>query len=158
MDSAEPPPKVHVYERLCKASVKLCVKCLEGTTERSDSNRVRSARISAKRTMCLEGTTPQDMQFVHRKRRTAFQAELLQQFLPRTSSPVTIATLCSGFQAQTLHEYKRFVIREIRATYKVAIISTLCYSCIFVKFVGIKNRRIFTSLIWYPNLKTVCCL
>ena len=32
------------YECLCKASVKLCVKCLEGTTERSDSNRVRSAR------------------------------------------------------------------------------------------------------------------
>ena len=26
------------YECLCKASVKLCVKCLEGTTERSDSN------------------------------------------------------------------------------------------------------------------------
>ena len=90
------------YECLCKASVKLCVKCLEGTTERSDSNRVRSARISANCTMCLEGTTPQDMQFVHRKRRTAFQAELLQQFLPRTSSPVTIATLCSAFQALVL--------------------------------------------------------
>ena len=73
--------------------------CLEGTTERSDSNRVRSARIDGTRTMCLEGTTPQDMQFVHRKRRTAFQAELLQQFLPRTSSPVTIATLSSAFQA-----------------------------------------------------------
>ena len=94
------------YECLCKASVKLCVKCLEGTTERSDSNRVRSARIDGTRTMCLEGTTPQDMQFVHRKRRTAFQAELLQQFLPRTSSPVTIATLSSAFQAQTLHLYK----------------------------------------------------
>ena len=72
--------------------------------------------------MCLEGTTPQDMQFVHRKRRTAFQAELLQQFLPRTSSPVTIATLCSAFQAQTLHEYKRFVIREISATDQVAFL------------------------------------
>ena len=34
--------------------------CLEGTTERSDSNRVRSARIDGTRTMCLEGTTPQD--------------------------------------------------------------------------------------------------
>ena len=65
--------------------------CLEGTTERSDSNRVRSARISANCTMCLEGTTPQDMQFVHRKRRTAFQAELLQQFLPRTSSPALLS-------------------------------------------------------------------
>ena len=29
---------------------------------------------------------------------------------------------------------------KIRATYKVAIISTLCYSCIFVKFVGHKNN------------------
>ena len=28
-----------------KASVKLCVKCLEGTTERSDSNRGRSPRM-----------------------------------------------------------------------------------------------------------------
>ena len=59
--------------------------CLEGSTERSDSNRVRSARIGEPRTMCLEfsckraqsrtcsgyaecsrksrrsGTTPQDM-------------------------------------------------------------------------------------------------
>ena len=46
------------------------------------------------------------MQFIHRHRRTAFQAGLLQQFLPRTSSPVTIATLSSAFQAQTLHIYK----------------------------------------------------
>ena len=38
-----------------------CVKCLEGTTERSDSNRVRSARQGEVRMTCLEGTTPQDM-------------------------------------------------------------------------------------------------
>ena len=38
-----------------------CVKCLEGTTERSDGNRVRSARIGEARPTCLEGTTPQDM-------------------------------------------------------------------------------------------------
>ena len=49
------------YECLCKASVKLCVKCLEGTTERSDSNRVRSARQGEVRMTCLEGTTPQDL-------------------------------------------------------------------------------------------------
>ena len=36
-------------------------ECLEGTTERSDGNRVRSARIGEARTMCLEGTTPQVM-------------------------------------------------------------------------------------------------
>ena len=41
--------------------IDLGVKCLEGTTERSDGNRVRSARIGEPRTMCLEGTTPQDM-------------------------------------------------------------------------------------------------
>ena len=35
--------------------------CLEGTTERSDGNRVRSARIGEPKTMCLAGTTPQDM-------------------------------------------------------------------------------------------------
>ena len=39
----------------------LCDKCLEGTTERSDGNRVRSARIGEARPTCLEGTTPQDM-------------------------------------------------------------------------------------------------
>ena len=38
-----------------------CVKCLEGTTERSDSNRVRSARQGEVRMTCLEGTTPQDL-------------------------------------------------------------------------------------------------
>ena len=43
------------------ALIDLGVKCLEGTTERSDGNRVRSARIGEVRTMCLEGTTPQDM-------------------------------------------------------------------------------------------------
>ena len=36
------------------------VKCLEGTTERSDGNRGRSPRIGGARPMCLEGTTPQD--------------------------------------------------------------------------------------------------
>ena len=41
--------------------IDLGVKGLEGTTERSDGNRVRSARIGEVRTMCLEGTTPQDM-------------------------------------------------------------------------------------------------
>ena len=35
--------------------------CLEGTTERSYSNRVRSARKGEARTTCLAGTTPQDM-------------------------------------------------------------------------------------------------
>ena len=34
---------------------------------------------------------------------------------------------------------------KIRATYKVAIISTLCYSCIFVKLVGHKNQRVNTA-------------
>ena len=41
--------------------IDLGVKCLEGTTERSDGNRVRSARIGEARTMCLEGTTPKDI-------------------------------------------------------------------------------------------------
>ena len=45
------------------AFIDLGVKCLEGTTERSDGNRGRSPRISTTRTMCLEGTTPQDMHF-----------------------------------------------------------------------------------------------
>ena len=43
------------------AFIDLGVKCLEGTTERSDGNRVRSARICVASTMCLEGTTPQDL-------------------------------------------------------------------------------------------------
>ena len=40
--------------------IDLGVKCLEGTTERSDGNRGRSPRIDESRTMCLEGTTPED--------------------------------------------------------------------------------------------------
>ena len=38
--------------------------------------------------------------------RSAFQAHRPRSVYPRTSSPVTIATLCSAFQAQTLHEYE----------------------------------------------------
>ena len=38
----------------------MSIKCLEGTTERSDGNRGRSPRIGGARPMCLEGTTPQD--------------------------------------------------------------------------------------------------
>ena len=34
------------------------LRCLEGTTERSDGNRVRSARKVTLPAMCLEGTTP----------------------------------------------------------------------------------------------------
>ena len=34
--------------------VELGIKCLEGTTERSDSNRGRSPRIGVAKTMCLE--------------------------------------------------------------------------------------------------------
>ena len=87
--------------------VKLCVKCLEGTTERSDGNRVRSARISTKRTMCLEGSTPVALLIVQVLWRSAFQAPRSRIDYPRTSSPVTVATLRSAFQAQTLHEYER---------------------------------------------------
>ena len=76
-----------------------CAKCLEGTTERSDSNRVRSARIGEARTMCLEGTTPQDVLLKLFHRRTAFQAEPVQQSPPRTSSPVIVASLRTAFQA-----------------------------------------------------------
>ena len=39
------------------------------------------------------GTTPQDRHFIHRHRRTAFQAEPFQLPTPRTSSPVTVASL-----------------------------------------------------------------
>ena len=79
--------------------VEFSVKCLEGTTERSDDNRVRSARIGYARTMCLEGTTPQDVLLKLFHRRTAFQAEPMQQPLPRTSSPVIVALLRTAFQA-----------------------------------------------------------
>ena len=41
--------------------IDLGVKCLEGTTERSDGNRGRSPRIVVTEPMCLAGTTPQDM-------------------------------------------------------------------------------------------------
>ena len=79
--------KVHVYEGL----VELCVKCLEGTTERSDSNRGRSPRIVNARTMCLEGTTPQDLHYKHRHRRTAFQAHRALRAYPGASYPALLS-------------------------------------------------------------------
>ena len=117
-------PRITRMQLLC---VGLGVKCLEGTTERSDGNRGRSPRIGDERTMCLEfsckraqsrtcsgyaersrksqrkGTTPQDMYFTHRHRRTAFQAEPLQLPLPDTAYPVIVATLRSAFQAHRLN-------------------------------------------------------
>ena len=50
-------------------------------------------------TMCLEGTTPKDRLLKHFHRRTAFQAELSRLLSPRTSSPVTVASLRTAFQA-----------------------------------------------------------
>ena len=64
----------HINKTFCLL-VEFSVKCLEGTTERSDDNRARSARIGYARTMCLEGTTPQDVLLKLFHRRTAFQAE-----------------------------------------------------------------------------------
>ena len=81
------------------ASFDLGVKCLEGTTERSDDNRGRSPRIGKARTMCLEGTTPQDRHFIHRHRHTAFQAHRPRITFPRTSSPVIVASLRTACQA-----------------------------------------------------------
>ena len=40
-----------------------CAKNLKTTTKRTDGNRGRSPRIGEAKTMCLEGTTPQDMHF-----------------------------------------------------------------------------------------------
>ena len=84
-----------------------CTTCLEGTTERSDGNRVRSARREDTHSMCLEGTTPQDMYgstpvAMYKEpvlRRSAFQAHLSVLVNPDTSCPVTVAALRSAFQA-----------------------------------------------------------
>ena len=81
------------------ASFDFGVKCLKGTTKRSDDNRGRSPRNNDDWTMCLEGTTPQDRHLIHRHRRTAFQAESVQQPPPRTASPVIVASLRTAFQA-----------------------------------------------------------
>ena len=42
-------------------NISLRAICLEGSTERSDGNRGRSPRIVVTESMCLEGTTPQDL-------------------------------------------------------------------------------------------------
>ena len=71
--------------------------------------------------MCLEGTTPQDLHIKHHHRRTAFQAESSQQPPPGTAYPVTIASLCTAFQADCpqrnifaheLHEWTRIVAMD----------------------------------------------
>ena len=74
--------------------------CLEGTTERSDSNRGRSPRKKQLQQFCLEGSTPVAVNKLHVLWRSAFQAPRSRIDNPGTSYPVTIATLCSAFQAQ----------------------------------------------------------
>ena len=96
--------------------VELGVKCLEGTTERSDDNRGRSPRIGNMWPMCLEGTTPEEWYTGHVLWRTAFQAELSRLHLPRTSSPVIKKLrFCSAFQALNalLQPTRNHIIREI---------------------------------------------
>ena len=75
------------------------VKCLEGTTERSDGNRARRARGKGMDKICLEGSTPKDKGAKCIHRRSAFQAHRLRNAYPRTSSPVTVASLRTAFQA-----------------------------------------------------------
>ena len=101
--------------------IELGVKCLEGTTERSDDNRGRSPRIGNMWPMCLEGTTPEDWYTGHVLWRTAFQAELSRLHLPRTSSPVIKKLrFCSAFQALNalLQPTRNHIIREIRGQNK----------------------------------------
>ena len=75
-------------------------RCLEGTTERSDDNRVRSARIDDTGMMCLEGTTPVAMYKEPVLWRSAFQAHRPHIACPGTSYPVTKKLrFCSAFQA-----------------------------------------------------------
>ena len=110
--------------------------CLEGSTERSDGNRGRSPRISAKCTMCLEGTTPQDLHYKHRHRRSAFQAPRSRIDHPRTSSPVTIATLCSAFQARTLNVYERLCLSSTNVRFQQTIyrqVVRLSYKHLFLR-------------------------
>ena len=73
--------------------------CLEGTTERSDCNRGRSPRKKQLQQFCLEGSTPVAVNKLHVLWRSAFQAPRSRIDNPGTSYPVTIATLCSAFQA-----------------------------------------------------------
>ena len=101
--------------------IELGVKCLEGTTERSDDNRGRSPRIGNMWPMCLEGTTPEEWYTGHVLWRTAFQAELSRLHLPRTSSPVIKKLrFCSAFQALNalLQPTRNHIIREIRGQNK----------------------------------------
>ena len=100
-----------------------CTACLEGTTERSDGNRVRSARREDTHSMCLEGTTPEDG-IKHFHRRTAFQAKLYQQLLPGTSYPVTVATLRTAFQAVFINAPTPFGATDIREKAEIPLFLT----------------------------------
>ena len=55
--------------------------CLEGTTERSDSNRGRSPRKKQLQQFCLEGSTPVAMLIVQVLWRSAFQAQTLHVYM-----------------------------------------------------------------------------
>ena len=49
--------------------------------------------------LCLEGSTPFAVYKLHVLWRSAFQARRPRRAYPGTAYPVTIATLCSAFQA-----------------------------------------------------------
>ena len=64
--------------------------CLEGTTERSDSNRGRSPRKKQLQQFCLEGSTPVAVNKLHVLWRSAFQAQTLHLYKPISGQNATL--------------------------------------------------------------------
>ena len=62
--------------------------------------------------------------------------------------PSAAENLEEKISKQIFAQAENIELVKIRATYKVAIISTLCYSCIFVKFVG--KKLLFVFVVYRP--------
>ena len=107
-----------------------CKRALSRTIALSQMSKIEFTRILPWRAIALlrtcsgyaersrksqrRGTTPQDRHFIHRHRRTAFQAEPFQLPTPRTSSPVTVASLRTAFQAGLSNSPNRYLSAKIR--------------------------------------------
>ena len=121
----------HIAERSRKSQSKFsCKRAQSRTIALSQMSKIEFTRILPWRAIALlrtcsgyaersrksqrRGTTPQDRHFIHRHRRTAFQAEPFQLPTPRTSSPVTVASLRTAFQAGLSNSPNRYLSAKIR--------------------------------------------
>ena len=86
--------------------------------------------------MSRRDSTPVAVNKLHVLWRSAFQAHRALRAYPGTSYPVTIATLCSAFQARTLNVYERLCLPSTNVRFQQTIyrqVVRLSYKHLFLR-------------------------